>query len=112
MAFNTKELEIIKFGLENGKSKEQVREALANYRMGTTATKQPQEQTFLQDAGQDIMQIGSDVKDTLSTGKTKLNEAMDAGVRGEQGALRTTFQQIGSGLGTAANLVGDVLKEW
>jgi len=110
MAFNTKELEIIKFGLEYGKSKEQVQEALANYRLGTTVTKQPQEQTFLQDAGQDIMQIGSDVKDTLSTGKTKLNEAMDAGVRGEQGALRTTFQQIGSGLGTAANLVGDVFK--
>ena len=34
MAFNTKELEIIKWGLDNGKSKQEVEQAITNFRTG------------------------------------------------------------------------------
>lgn len=39
MAFNTKEQEIIRWGLENGKTKEEVKKAITNYRLGITPTK-------------------------------------------------------------------------
>jgi len=47
MSFNTKEQEIIKWGLQNKKSKEQVSQALTNFRLGiTTQPTQPKETTF------------------------------------------------------------------
>lgn len=66
--------------------------------------------TGLQETGQDIMQIGTDIKSSLSTGRTKMNQAMDRGIAGEQGALETTAQQIGVGLGTASSIFGDIFK--
>lgn len=66
--------------------------------------------TGLQETGQDIMQIGTDIKSSLSTGRTKMNQSMDRAILREQGALETTAQQIGAGLGTASNIFGDIFK--
>lgn len=62
------------------------------------------------ETGQDIMQVGSDIKESIKRGTTKQNEAMDRAIAGEQGAFRTTAQQIGIGFGTASNIFGDVFK--
>lgn len=44
MAFNTKEQEIIKYGLQNGKTKEEVTQAITNYRSGVVTQPKPQTQ--------------------------------------------------------------------
>jgi hypothetical protein len=110
--FDTKEVEIIKYGLANGKSQKEVQQAIANYRLKVTPTTTvaPKEQTFLQDAGSDIKQIGTDIKTSLSEGQTKINSAMDRAIAGKQGPLTTTYQQIGSGLGTVSSIFGNVIK--
>lgn len=64
----------------------------------------------LQETGQDLSQIGSDIKESVKTGTAKMNQAMDRAVAGEQGALRTTAQQIGISAGTASSIFGDVFK--
>jgi len=111
MAFNEKELEIIKYGVGNGKTKEQVQKALTNFRLGqTTPKEQPQEQTFLQDAGSDLGQIVTDTKKSLSERGTKMGEAMDAAVEGKQGVLRTIAQQAGQGFGAISDIFGNVIK--
>lgn len=42
MAFNTKEQEIIRYGLQNGKTKEEVTQAITNYRSGVVTQPKPQ----------------------------------------------------------------------
>ena len=44
MAFNTKEQEIIRYGLQNGKTKEEVTQAITNYRSGVVTQPKPQNQ--------------------------------------------------------------------
>lgn len=108
--FDTKEQDIIKYGLSNGKSKQEVMDALTNYRLGIQPTRnQSQEQTFLQDAGSDIKQTGTDIKNSVMKGVNKTQQALDAGVRSEQGALQTTGQIIGQGADVVSNIFGDIL---
>lgn len=58
MAFNAKEQEIIKWGLANGKTKEQVSEAITNYRTGVTpkAVDVPEKEPNV------FSRVGSDIK--------------------------------------------------
>ena len=71
---------------------------------------QPKEQSFVQDAISDFKQIGTDFAQTAISRADKLQGALDAGVRGEQGALRTTGQVLGQGAGFASDIIGDIFK--
>ena len=72
MAFSQKELDIIKWGLENGKSKSEVTAAISNFRAGvapskTTATPQiEQEPNFGQRVSTDITEAGSKINEAIS----------------------------------------------
>lgn len=74
MAFNQKEKEIIQWGLQNGKSQQQVEQAISKYRMG--AISQPQQTTpqttettpsFIQRVGEDIKKAGETIVDTMNS---------------------------------------------
>ena len=109
--FTTQEQEIIKYGLQNGKSKQEVTDAITSYRTGILPTKPvAPTPTFLQDAGQDLAQIGTDIKESTISRADKTQQALDAGARGEQGALRTTGQIIGQGAGFTSDIIGNVFK--
>ncbi len=110
--FDTKEQEIIKYGLANGKTQQEVQTALTNYRLGITPTNKttPKEQTYLQDAGSDIKQIGTDIKSSVIERTKKINEAMDAGIAGKQSAFTTAKQQVFQGLGAVSDIFGNIIK--
>jgi len=112
--FNTKEQAIIKFGLENGKSKEEVRQAIINLRSGITLAGRDQslqeDQGFLKETGADIAQIGTDIGKTIKSRSDKIVESLEARRKGEQGFLRTTAQVAGQELGAFADIIGNVFK--
>ena len=70
----------------------------------------PKKQSFLQDAVSDVKQIGTDFAETAIRRSEKVSGALEAGMKGEQGALRTTGQVIGQGAGFASDIIGDIFK--
>ncbi|HDO20112.1 MAG TPA: hypothetical protein ENG81_01115 [Candidatus Bathyarchaeota archaeon] len=110
--FNTKEKEIIQFGVENGKTQDEVQTALSNYRIGVTPQETApvaQPQTFLQETGADIRQIGTDIKSSLSQRASNIAEIRQAEEAG-QGKIRTAFQSFGQTLGGVSDVIGNVFK--
>jgi len=93
MAFNQTEQNIIKWGLNNGKSKEQVTAALTNFRLGIKSQPKPEEQP-----GFDLL---SGVKESLSGLGTLYGG-------GEQGIASKLGQDIQAGAEDIQK--GDVLK--
>lgn len=83
-----------------------------NGKYGDSATSsfQAPKQSFLQDAGSDISQIGTDIKASVKKQVDFQSQAMDRAVAGKQGALETTAQDIGSGLGMGSAIFGDIFK--
>jgi uncharacterized protein YukE len=107
MAFNETEIKIIQAGKEAGKSRADVEKALFNYRNGIIPTKT----TSLKDETvNDIKQTVSDIKNTFSETQIKQSQALEAGVRGEQGLLRSFGQATGAGAQGLSNTIGDVFK--
>jgi len=108
MAFDTKEQEIIKYGLDNGKSKDEVSKAITKYRLSkSTDVEKP---VGYSDIISDISQIGTDISKTIETRTGKVQKALTAQKKGEQGALETGFQALGQTAGTISDIFGDVLK--
>lgn len=70
----------------------------------------PQKQGFVSDAVSDIKQIGTDSKQSVISRAGKVQDAIDAGVAGKQGSLRTTAQVIGQGAGVASDIIGNIFK--
>jgi hypothetical protein len=106
MAFNQQELEIIKFGKEQGKTRQQVEEALFNYRNGIV--KQPATQTFGQEAMSDIKETGSALKNTLFSTADKVQGIAQMERTGEQGKATGFLKKIGTTLGGISQGIGDV----
>lgn len=106
--FSTKEQEIIKYGLQNGKSQQEVTQAISNYRLGIVPNKANTSQGG--DTFSDIKQIGTDVKNSVLSATDKVQESLNAGVEGKQGALETTSQIIGQGAKVSSDIIGDVVK--
>lgn len=91
MAFNTQEQSIIKWGLDNGKSKEDVTKAITNYRMGTptqtkpsvTAPVTPTTPSFTQRATGVVNKAGGEVSDAIAgkgnyAGETPIRRGVEA----------------------------------
>lgn len=108
MAFNEQELNIIKFGKESGKSRAEVESALANYRRGTVPKKVTPVKTGVSEFAEDIKQTGSNLKTTFQDTQTKQAQAIESGVRGEQGLGRSFAQAIGIGAGGLSKAIEDV----
>ena len=106
MAFNQQELEIIKFGKEQGKTRQQVEEALFNYRNGIV--KQPATQTFGQEAMSDIKETGSALKNTLFSTADKVQGITQMERIGEQGKATGFLKKVGTTLGGISQGIGDV----
>jgi len=108
MAFNTQEQEIIKFGIQNGKSRADVESALKNYRLGVTPTA-PKPTSFREDLFGDIKQTGSALKQTFKETTENLADTRLAKDSGEQGGFRSVLQGAGQLAGGISKAIGDVI---
>lgn len=96
MSFNTKEQEIIKWGLANGKTKEQVTQALTNFRTGVVP--KPQEASKTQEGY--LSRVGSDIKG-------RFNEMGQSQLKNEQSGFKSP---LSTGANIAKNLSGIALS--
>ena len=113
MAFNQKEQAIIQWGLDNNKTKQEVVDAITNFRTGLTPERievQPEKQNIFQEAGEDIRQIGTDIKSSFQKRAGKITESREALERGEQGVITTGLQQVGQGAGLVSDFIGNIFK--
>jgi hypothetical protein len=105
MAFDTQEQAIIKFGLQNGKSKEQVQQALVNYRTGVKpSAPKPVEQagpSYLQRVGEQYSQAGKNIISGIQKGADDLQQGAEKG-----NLLQSVGGLLRSGLRTAGNVAG------
>ena len=62
----------------------------------------------VKDIPQDIQKTGQNIAGTFSAGKERISDAMAKGITGEQGLGSATFQAVGEGLRTGANIIGDL----
>lgn len=100
MAFNTKEQEIIKYGKANGKSRQEVEQAITNYRTGIVKTPTPtqtQETGFISEVGKSFSERGKKVSESISASESK-------GTVG--GALQSGFNIAGQFAGGALDIIG------
>lgn len=67
-------------------------------------------QTFLQDAGSDIKQIGTEIKDSFQKRKENVATSNQAFSNGEQGQLSQGVQGIGQAAGFASDAIGSAFK--
>lgn len=73
-------------------------------------TELQKEPSFLQETGQDIKQIGTDISQATGKRLTSVNEAQQAYQSGKQGILQTGFQMFGQGAGYASDVIGAGVK--
>jgi hypothetical protein len=115
--FDTKEQEIIKYGVANGKTKEQVQEAITNYRLGMQPEKQiqPTEQpNYFQRVGSKLMETGKEVTEAVMKPSKMVEqeeqpESVDflrVGLRTAGAVARTPFDIIGELPGVKQSLEG------
>lgn len=98
MAFNTKEQEIIKWGLNNGKSKQEVEQAINNFRTGVVAQKtEVKEPSFLQG-----------LKTDLDTRVERTGDILD---REDSSVAEKGVQLFGQGAGLAANAIEKTVEQ-
>lgn len=65
---------------------------------------------YQKDGVKDIMQISSDIGQTLNKGMDKVDATVKAYQSGEQGTLKTAFDLAGAGAGAVSNVLFDSLK--
>jgi hypothetical protein len=112
MAFNTKEQEIIKYGLQSGKSKEEVEKAIANYRLGVNPQKtetqsQPKEESFLGGLKQDLNTRVERTGEILN----RPSQDVQLGNVTIPGGLIKGTQLFGQGAGLAANAIEKTVEQ-
>ena len=71
---------------------------------------QPKEQSFLQDAGQDIKQVGTEIASTFRERQASVQASKEAQARGEQTGMETFYQTAGQASGLVSDVVGSILK--
>lgn len=133
MAFNTQEQEIIKYGIANGKSRQEVEQAISNFRSGvvpkpkvdTQQTAQPslgeKLQGVAQQTGNEILDVAHRVASgetgltsaALQTGASVTNAGMGAvgsaitSIPGATEAIQTVAKPISSGLEAVNKWISD-----
>jgi len=100
MAFNTQEQEIIKWGLQNGKSQQDVTQAIINFRTGVVPSK-PAEQPFLGGLKQDL----NTRTDRMGAILDRPSQDVQMGAVTIPGGLVKGVQAFGQGAGLAANAI-------
>lgn len=113
MAFNQQEQDIIKYGLQNGKTKDQVEQAISKYRLGvqTQQVQQTQvnEPNIIQRVGTDIGNRISNIKDIASkSGQSKFEGGNGVGISAPSAGLQTAKQITG----IPTDIIGEVIKSF
>ena len=67
----------------------------------------PKTQNYLQDAGSDIKQTGTNIKSSFGNAKREVKSALGASMDGEQSNLRGFGQAVGLAAGGLSNIIGD-----
>src|SRR3990167_2207476 len=96
MAFSTKETEIIKWGLANGKSKEEVTQAITNYRTGVIVRPKEEkvsEQSSISKAFQSSIEQAKAGYKQAKEAKNPL-ELLEGGVKLAAGAVSAPFAPL------------------
>lgn len=127
MAFNTQEQEIIKYGIANGKTKQQVSEAISNYRLGIvptpatpTETPKPTEPSLSSKLGSTAQDFVSGVKDIsgrVASGETNpvsgniqlMGNVAETGLKGV-GNVLTSTPVVGESIKAVAQPIGEGIK--
>jgi len=113
MAFTPQEQEIIQYGLANGKSRQEVTQAISNSRAGITpepkAPVVPQ-QSILADTVGDFAQIGTDIARSSQNRADTITDLRSKALSGEKGQLSASFQEVGQLAGAGADAIGAVFK--
>ncbi len=103
MAFNTQEQEIIKYGVQNGKTREQVSQAISNLRSGITPQPAPEVKTAPSYGARVVDKVSTDLADRAK--KVEDIQARDTG------AVEKAVQTFGQGAGAAANALETTVAE-
>lgn len=119
MAFNTKELEIIKYGVRNGKSRAEVEDALTRLRTGQGAKKAPEPvaptygEQVAESAKAGVAKIGEGI--APSETQPSLVESAERGLKVGAGAIETAlsplaplFSPIGKLIGYVTDKISDI----
>jgi len=119
MAFNEKEQEIIKYGLQNGKSRQEVEKAITNLRLGIAPIqKKIEKPSYLQRVGEDIKQSVQQAEKDISTqdNRSSLSKGISA-VSNIAGAVTAPLaeapilKQVGEVFSKGINLGGEELSK-
>ena len=108
MAFSQQEQDIIRFGVQNGKTKDQVQQALVNFRTGVKphaspevkpATVQGGEPNLLSRVGADIQQAGEGARSAIegtgaNTGNSNVLRGFDASKTVATGVIKTASELL------------------
>jgi hypothetical protein len=109
--FTPQEQQIIDYGKTNGRSLDEVRQSLRNYRSGVTAQPEPvKKQGFIQETMGDIKGIGTGVKTAFNKRLENLKGIDTAQDIGQQGVRTSAFQQLGQVAGFTSDVMGEVVK--
>lgn len=102
MAFNTKEKEIIEYGLQNGKSQAEVKQALVNFRAGIVT--QPAQQIAEPEITQETRE--PTFREAVTTDlETRADRVSDIRAREDISSAKKGFQVLGQGTGLAADVI-------
>lgn len=127
MAFNTKEQELIRFGIQQGKPRAEIEQALIKLRTGYVPqqpTTQPsKEPGFLERAGAEINTAGARVNQAITgqgefEGRTAVRRGVEAAGEAAGGVLnvasqalpspvRTGLEKVGEAAGSVINFLGE-----
>lgn len=103
MSFNQKEQEIIKYGLQNGKSQQEVEKAISNYRLGIkTNTQEIQPTTPVEDSS-----LVSRVKEDIKQGQEKVQEIKQS----DNSSLTKFLESTANITSLPIKVAGEVLPE-
>lgn len=111
MAFNTQEQEIIRAGVQSGKSKDEILGALTKYRTGVVPEQKQPTQTggfgaTLRDIPSDVIQTFGGAVESVTKGMETASDVRRRVEMGETTPLAGTLQTIGGGLRAGAEIIG------
>ena len=115
MAFNTKELEIIKYGVRNGKSRAEVEDALTRLRTGQGAKKAPEPvaptygEQVAESAKAGVAKIGEGI--APSETQPSLVESAERGLKVGAGAIETALSPLAPLFSPIGKLIGYVTNK-
>lgn len=116
MAFSTKEQEIIKYGQQNGKTSQEIQEAISNLRLGIIPQKKEPvavaEPTLAQNIGNDFNQRADRLAEIWARPtdtKTKLQQSLGQGAGGTANIIEQTTMAI-PGVKQVVGVMGEGMK--